>query len=151
MAEALLNFLGKGRFQAYSAGSHPKGTVHPLAVDVLRRSHLPTDKLRSKGWEEFSGADAPPMHFVFTVCDRAAQETCPIWPGHPTTAHWGIPDPVAVEGPEAERERAFNTAFRDLDNRVKLFTSLPIDSLDGMTLQAKLRAIGRGGPTPERV
>jgi len=143
MAEALLNFWSKGRFTAFSAGSHPKGAVHPLALDMLARSHIPTEHLRSKSWEEFSTADAPPLHFVFTVCDRAAQEMCPIWPGQPMTAHWGIADPAAVEGTDTEKRRAFNTAFRELDNRIKIFTSLRIDSLDHLALQQQLDRIGK--------
>ena len=145
MAEALLNHWGKGRFQAFSAGSHPKGQVHPLAIEVLRRTHLPTDNLRSKSWDEFATPDAPPLDFVFTVCDRAAEEVCPIWPGQPMTAHWGIHDPAAVVGPEPERERAFNKAFRELDARLKIFTSLRLEALDQMALQRQLDAIGRFG------
>jgi arsenate reductase len=143
MAEALLNFWSKDRFAAFSAGSHPKGAVHPLALDVLNRSHIPTEHLRSKSWEEFSTPDAPPLHFVFTVCDRAAQEMCPIWPGQPMTAHWGIADPAAVEGTDEEKRRAFNTAFRELDNRIKIFTSLRLDSLDHLALQRQLDRIGK--------
>jgi arsenate reductase len=143
MAEALLNFWGKGRFHAYSAGSHPRGEVHPLALKVLERSHLPTANLRSKSWDEFSTPDAPPLHFVFTVCDRAAQEMCPIWPGQPMTAHWGIADPAAFEGTDDEKERAFNIAFRELDNRIKIFTSLRLEALDQMALQRQLDAIGK--------
>ena len=127
LAEALLNYWGKGRFQAFSAGSHPKGQVHPLALEILRRNHLPTEHLRSKSWEEFATADAPPLDFVFTVCDNAAQEVCPIWPGQPMTAHWGIHDPAAVEGSDEEKERAFNKAFRELDARLKI--SRVFDSL----------------------
>lgn len=143
MAEALLNYWGKGRFRAYSAGSHPKGAVHPLALDVLQRNHLPIDNLRSKGWEEFSTAEAVPLHFVFTVCDRAAQEMCPIWPGQPMTAHWGIADPAAVDGSDADKRRAFNTAFRELDNRIKIFTNLRLESLDQPSLQRQLDEIGK--------
>jgi arsenate reductase len=142
MAEALLNFWGKGRFQAHSAGSHPKGEVHPLALDVLRRSHLPTEHLRSKSWDEFATPDAPRLDFVFTVCDRAAQEVCPLWPGQPMTAHWGINDPAAVQGSDEEKERAFYKAFRELDARIKIFTSLRLESLDQMSLQRHLDAIG---------
>jgi arsenate reductase (thioredoxin) len=141
MAEALLNFWGNGRFQAYSAGSHPKGEVHPLALDVLRRSGLPTEHLRSKGWNEFATPDAPRLDFVFTVCDRAAQEVCPLWPGQPMTAHWGINDPAAVQGSDEEKERAFNKAFRELDARIKIFTSLRLESLDLLSLQRQLDAI----------
>ena len=143
MAEALLNHWGKGRFQTYSAGSHPKGDVHPRALDVLRRNHLPTENLRSKSWDEFAGPDAPPLDFVFTVCDRAAQEVCPIWPGQPMTAHWGIQDPAAVHGSEEKQQRAFQTAFRELDNRIKIFTSLRLELLDRLSLQRHLDDIGR--------
>jgi protein-tyrosine-phosphatase len=143
MAEALLNSWGKGRFVAYSAGSHPKGAVHPMAIEVLERNRLPTDHLRSKSWDEFSAPDAPHLDFVFTVCDRAAQEICPFWPGQPMTAHWGIPDPAAVEGTRAEKERAFNTAFHELDQRIKIFTSLRLEALDRMALQRQLDAIGK--------
>jgi protein-tyrosine-phosphatase len=143
MAEALLNSWGKDRFRAYSAGSHPTGVVHPLALEILERSHLPTENLRSKSWEEFSRPDAPPLHFVFTVCDRAARETCPVWPGQPMTAHWGIADPAAVEGTDEDKARAFNTAFRELDNRIKIFTSLRLEALDQIALQRQLDAIGR--------
>ena len=143
LAEALLNFWSKGRFTGYSAGSHPKGAVHPLALEVLTRAHLPIADLRSKSWDEFATPDAPPMHFVFTVCDNAAQEVCPIWPGQPMTAHWGIADPAAVEGTDEEKRRAFNVAFRELDNRIKIFTSLRIESLDQLALQQQLDRIGR--------
>jgi protein-tyrosine-phosphatase len=143
MAEALLNYWGKGRFQTFSAGSHPKGQVHPLAIEVLRRNHLPTETLRSKSWDEFATPDAPPLDFAFTVCDHAAQEVCPIWPGQPMTAHWGIHDPAAVEGSNEEKERAFNKAFRELDARLKIFTSLRLESLDQLSLQRQLDAIGQ--------
>jgi protein-tyrosine-phosphatase len=143
MAEVLLNYWGKGRFQAYSAGSHPKGEVHPLALDVLRRGHLPTNHLRSKNWDEFATPDAPRLDFVFTVCDRAAEEVCPIWPGQPITAHWGIHDPAAVQGSDEEKARAFNKAFRELDNRIKIFTSLRLESLDQLSIQRQLDAIGQ--------
>ena len=143
MAEVLLDYWGKGRFHTYSAGSHPKGTIHPLALEMLNRSHLPTDHLRSKSWDEFATPDAPRLDFVFTVCDSAAQEVCPIWPGQPMTAHWGIHDPAAVEGPPEERERAFQKAFRELDARIKIFASLRLESLDQLSLQRQLDAIGR--------
>jgi arsenate reductase len=146
MAEALLNFWGRGRFTAFSAGSYPKGDVHPLAIQVLQRNRLPTEQLRSKSWQEFASPDAPPLHFVFTVCDRAAAEVCPVWPGQPMTAHWGIHDPAAVEGTEQEKERAFNKAFRELDARIKIFTSLRLETLDGLALKRQLDEIGR---TPE--
>jgi arsenate reductase len=148
MAEALLNFWGRGRFQAFSAGSHPNGTVHPLALEVLRRNRVPSDEARSKSWSEFATADAPPLDFVITVCDHAAQEVCPVWPGQPMTAHWGIQDPAAVDGSDEERARAFNTAFRELDARIKIFTSLRIDLLDKLALQRELDQIGRRGSVP---
>jgi len=143
LAEALLNYWGKGRFHAFSAGSHPKGQVHPLAIDVLQRNHIPTSSLRSKSWEEFSTADAPPIDFVFTVCDRAAAEVCPIWPGQPMTAHWGLSDPAAVEGTDEEKTRAFNNTFRELDARLKIFTSLRLESLDRLALKRRLDEIGQ--------
>jgi arsenate reductase len=143
MAEALLNFRGTGRFQAFSAGSHPKPDVHPLALDVLRRNRIPLDNPRSKSWDEFATSDAPPLDFVFTVCDNAAQEVCPVWPGQPMTAHWGIQDPAAVEGTDEERARAFNKAFRELDARMKIFTSLRLEMLDRMALKRELDAIGQ--------
>jgi protein-tyrosine-phosphatase len=142
MAEALLNFWGKGRFQAFSAGSHPKGTVHPLAIETLRRHRLPTDHLRSKSWSEFASPDAPPMQFVFTVCDDAAAEVCPVWPGQPMTAHWGIEDPAAAVGSDEVTTRAFTKAFSELDARIKIFTSLRLDMLDRMALQRQLADIG---------
>ena len=142
LGEALINRLGAGTFRGYSAGSHPKGTVHPLALDVLARNGLETGALRSKSWDEFAAADAPAMDFVFTVCDNAAGEVCPIWPGKPVTAHWGIADPAAIDGPEFERRAAFNDAFRFMRNRIVAFISLPLASIDRMSLQAKLKAIG---------
>ena len=142
MAEALLNYWGRGRFVAFSAGSHPKGEVHPLAIDALARNHIPADGLRSKSWDEFATPEAPPLDFVFTVCDRAAQETCPVWPGQPITAHWGVRDPAEVEGTEQEKERAFEMTFRELDARLKIFTSLRLESLDQLSLQRQLDAIG---------
>ena len=143
MAEALLNFWGRGRFQAFSAGSHPKEAVHPLALDVLNRNRIPCEHARSKSWDEFASPDAPPLDFVFTVCDHAAREVCPVWPGQPMTAHWGIHDPAAVEGTDDEKRRAFNTAFRELDARLKIFTSLRLEMLDRMSLQRQLDAIGQ--------
>src|SRR5215831_7137698 len=130
IAEVLLNYWGKGRFRAFSAGSQPKGRVHPLAIEILRRNQLSTEHLRSKSWDEFATPDAPPLDFVFTVCDSAAQEICPIWPGQPMTAHWGIHDPAAVEGSDEDKQRAFQKAFRELDARLKIFTSLRLESLD---------------------
>jgi arsenate reductase len=147
MAEALLTLWGKGRFQAYSAGSHPKGQAHPLALKVLADSHHPTDGLRSKSWDEFAAPAAPRLDFVFTVCGNAAREQCPVWPGRPTTAHWGVDDPAAVEGTEQEKLRAFVRAYGELDARIKLFVNLPLDKLDAMQLKERLEAIGRE-PTP---
>jgi arsenate reductase len=149
MAEALLNHLGRGRFRAFSAGSHPTGRVNPLALATLQRNHLPTERARSKNWEEFATSGAPPMHFVFTVCDRAAQEICPIWPAQPMTAHWGIADPAAVDGSDAEKERAFNLAFRELSARIGIFTSLRIEALDQLALQREINAIGKMQPAQE--
>jgi protein-tyrosine-phosphatase len=143
MAEALLNHLGGNRFRAFSAGSHPNGRVHPIALATLERNHLSTDQARSKSWDEFAGPDGPRMHFVFTVCDRAAAEVCPIWPGQPMTAHWGIADPAAVEGSAERKDRAFNLAFRELSARIGIFTSLRIEALDQLALQRELNAIGR--------
>lgn len=142
LAEGLLRQLGKGRFRAYSAGSQPKGVVNPFAVKVLGTYGYPIDGYRSKSWDEFSGPDAPVMDFVFTVCDSAAGETCPFWPGQPMTAHWGIPDPAAVEGTDIEKEAAFVTAFKQMRNRIEVFTALPLKSIDAMTLGAKLKDIG---------
>jgi len=148
LAEALLNFWGNGRFRGYSAGSQPKGQVHPLSLATLERSHLPTEGLRSKSWTEFSGPDAPSMDFVFTVCGNAAGEQCPHWPGRPMTAHWGVEDPAAVEGSPEQQARAFQRTLRELDARIKLFVSLPIEGLDRMALQQKLRDIGGASTGP---
>jgi arsenate reductase len=142
MAECILERLGAGRFHAYSAGSHPKGRVHPYALHLLRRQNYTTDELRSKSWDEFAAPGAPQLDFVFTVCDNAASEVCPIWPGQPMTAHWGIPDPASVEGTEAVRHAAFADAYRMLANRIGLFVSLPIRSLDRLSLKHKLDEIG---------
>jgi len=144
MGEALINHWGRDRFRGFSAGSHPKGAVHPLTLEVLQRYRLPTRGLRSKSWDEFAKPDSPPLDFVFTVCDRAAAEVCPLWPGQPMTAHWGIEDPAAVEGSDEVRARAFNRAFRELDARIKIFTSLRLELLDRLTLQRKLDEIGQG-------
>jgi arsenate reductase (thioredoxin) len=149
IAEALLNHWSRGRFQAFSAGSHPKGEVNPLALEVLSRNRISVDNLRSKSWNEFATPDAPPMDFVFTVCDETAQEVCPVWPGHPGTAHWGIRDPAAVEGTDDEKARAFNTAFREIDARLKIFTNLRLDQLDKLALQRELDDIGQMQPKPE--
>ncbi|WP_395020886.1 arsenate reductase ArsC [Dongia sp.] len=146
LAEAILNREGKGKFVGYSAGSQPKGQVHPFAIDLLKKLNHPTDGLRSKSWDEFAGAGAPEMDFVFTVCDNAASEVCPVWPGQPMTAHWGLPDPAAAEGSEAERRLAFADAYRQLSNRISIFTSLPIASLDRLSLQRRLEDIGRKFP-----
>jgi protein-tyrosine-phosphatase len=143
MAECILNREGMTRFKGYSAGSHPKGEVHPYAIDLLKSLHYQTDSLRSKSWEEFAKPGAPALDFVFTVCDNAANEVCPIWPGQPMTAHWGVPDPAAAEGNEAERRYAFADAYRMLSNRISIFVNLPIASLDQLTLQKRLREIGR--------
>ncbi|HWG71301.1 MAG TPA: arsenate reductase ArsC [Steroidobacteraceae bacterium] len=143
LAESLLNALGHGKFRAFSAGSHPKGQVHTMAVNLLERTNLPAENLRSKSWDEFAAPGAPPIDFIFTVCDNAAGEVCPIWPGKPMTAHWGIADPAAVEGTDVERAAAFRKALKELETRIKLLISLPIDSLDRMTLQARLRDIGK--------
>jgi arsenate reductase len=142
LGEALLHRLGQGRFRGFSAGSHPKGEVHPLALRALAEAGYPTQGLRSKSWDEFAVPDAPRLDFVFTVCDNAAGETCPLWPGQPMTAHWGIEDPAAVEGTEFQRRAAFEDALRFLRNRITAFNSLPIASLDRMTLQARLHGIG---------
>ena len=142
LGEVLLNELGKGRFRAYSAGSRPKGEVNPMAIETLEAAGLPTAGLRSKSWDEFAAADAPKMDFVFTVCDDAAGETCPIWPGQPLTAHWGIEDPAKVEGTEFQRRAAFEQALRFMRNRITAFINLPLSSIDRMTLTAKLRGIG---------
>lgn len=143
LAESAMNKLGEGRFRGYSAGSFPKGAVNPDALRLLERIDYPTDGLRSKTWEEFSRTGAPVMDFVFTVCDDAAGETCPIWPGHPMTAHWGIEDPSRVEGNDIERERAFVTALRYLENRIRLFLALPFDRLDVLALKAHVHEIGQ--------
>jgi len=148
-AEALLNTLGQGRFRAHSAGSHPRGHVNPWALELLASMHMDTAGLRSKSWDEFAGADAPPMDFVFTVCDQAAAEGCPVWPGQPVTAHWGIEDPEAVAGDEDKRRRAFRAACFALHSRISLFLNLPIASLEPMRLQYELDAIGTdAGETP---
>jgi arsenate reductase len=143
IAECVLNRLGRGHFHAYSAGSHPRGAVHPYALDLLRRQNYAVDELRSKSWDEFAAPDAPPLDFVFTVCDNAAGEVCPIWPGQPMTAHWGLRDPAAAEGTEAEKRLAFADTLRALQSRIGIFVSLPLDKLDKLTLQKRLREIGR--------
>jgi arsenate reductase (thioredoxin) len=143
MAEAILHCKGRPTFTAYSAGSHPSGKVRPEALRQLAMAHLPTDGLRSKGWEEFSGPGTPELHFVFTVCDNAAQEICPVWPGQPMTAHWGVPDPAAVHGTAEEIERVFREAFFLLDRRISLFLCLPLGSLDQLALKREIEKIGR--------
>jgi arsenate reductase (thioredoxin) len=143
MAEGIMNFKGRPQFTAYSAGSHPTGTVRPEALSELRAAQIPTTGLRSKSWDEFSKTDAPKMDFVFTVCDNAANEVCPVWPGHPTTAHWGIPEPAAVTGTKEEIQKAFRDAFFLLDRRIDLFLSLPHGSIDRLSLKKELDSIGR--------
>ena len=143
LAEAILNNRGKGRFKAFSAGSHPKGAVHPLALGLLERKGLPTEGLRSKAWDEFAQPAAPALDFIFTVCDNAAGEVCPVWPGHPMTAHWGQPDPAAVEGTEVDRTNAFRDAFCMLERRIEMLTSLSMASLDQLSLGKKVREIGK--------
>jgi arsenate reductase len=142
IAEVLLNRLGAGHFKGYSAGSHPKGTIHPRTVELLKHSHFDLAGLRSKSWDEFAIPGAPTMDFVFTVCDDAAGESCPLWPGQPMTAHWGVPDPAKASGTEAEIALAFADTYRMLDSRISVFTSLPIEKLDKLSLQARLNNIG---------
>jgi arsenate reductase (thioredoxin) len=143
MAEAILNFKGKPRFTAYSAGSHPSGAVRPEAITRLEAGRMPTQDLRSKSWDEFAKPGAPKLDFVFTVCDNAANEACPIWPGQPMTAHWGVPDPAAVKGSPQEVERAFREAFTILDRRISLFLSLPLTSIDKLALKKEIDKIGK--------
>jgi len=142
MGEALLNHLGKGQFHAYSAGSHPAGAIHPIAIELLQKSRLPVEHLRSKSWDAFSTPDAPQFDFVFTVCDNAAGEVCPAWPGQPMTAHWGIDDPAAAKGSDEEKRKAFFTAFTQLNRRISLFISLPVEKLDRLSLKKQLDDIG---------
>jgi protein-tyrosine-phosphatase len=145
LAESLLNNLAasRGRFHAFSAGSHPAGAVNPFAIELLQKNHLPTEGLRSKSWDEFAQPGAAELDFVFTVCDNAAGEVCPVWPGQPMTAHWGVPDPAAVEGSDEAKRKAFFLAFNQLRNRISLFASLPFDKLDRLSLQKRLDAIGK--------
>ncbi|MBB4040408.1 arsenate reductase [Microvirga flocculans] len=143
LAEGILRKDGEGRFRAFSAGSQPKGRVNPFALKVLDAYGYPSQGYRSKSWDEFTRPDAPQMDFIFTVCDSAAGESCPIWPGHPATAHWGVEDPAAVEGPDIEKEKAFVQAFKYLHNRIELFLNLPLSQLDSVSLHHKLREIGR--------
>jgi arsenate reductase len=149
LAEALINHWGRGRFVGYSAGSAPKGKVHPIALELLKHMKMPTEHMRSKSWDEFEKPGAPKLDFVFTVCDNAAAEACPVWIGQPMTAHWGVADPAAVEGSESDQWLAFRQAFRELESRIKVFTSLPIESLDHVKLQERLREIGESRPTDE--
>jgi arsenate reductase (thioredoxin) len=149
LAESLLNHCGMGRFQGFSAGSFPKGQVHPMALELLKRMNLPSQGFRSKSWDEYAAPGAPPIDFIFTVCDNAAGEVCPVWPGKPMTAHWGIADPAAAEGSDADKAFAFRKALKELETRTKLFVQLPIASLDQMTLREKLRAIGQQPTTTE--
>lgn len=146
-AEAILNREGSGRFRGYSAGSHPKGKINPFTIDLLKQLNYKTDQLRSKDWDEFAKPDAPHLDFVFTVCDDAANEVCPIWPGQPMTAHWGVPDPATAEGTEAERRLAFADAYRMLYNRISIFVNLPLASLDRLSLQKRLDEIGKARAT----
>jgi arsenate reductase len=150
MAEALLEHSGRERFKGYSAGNFPKGAVHPLALDLLENADLDTRELFSKSWDEFAKPGAPETDFVFAVCDRAAGEVCPIWPGNPVTAHWGVADPAAVEGTQAEKRRAFREAYLVLENRIKLFTSLRLDALDRLAVKRKVDEIGHQRVDPSR-
>jgi protein-tyrosine-phosphatase len=143
MAEVMLNTMGQGRFRAYSAGSHPKGVVNRYTIELLEKNRLPTEGLRSKGWEELTRPGSPALDFVFTVCDDAAGEVCPVWPGQPMTAHWGIPDPAAVGGSDAEKRKAFFKAYNQLQHRLSIFVNLPMDKLDRLTLQRRLDEIGK--------
>jgi len=143
LAESLINHWGSGRFRGFSAGSFPKGTVHPIALELLEQMKLPTAGLRSKSWDEFAAPGAPPLDFIFTVCDNAAGEACPVWPGKPVTAHWGLPDPAAVEGSNVEKWLAFRSTLQALENRIKAFVSLPVASLDRVQLKQRLDEIGR--------
>jgi arsenate reductase (thioredoxin) len=145
LAEAYLNTAGRGRFTAYSAGSHPGGKVNPFALELLQKNRIDTAGLRSKSWDEFARPGAPALDFVFTVCDNAAGEVCPLWPGQPISAHWGVQDPAAVEGPEELRRKAFLRAFSELSTRINLLLSLPLDKLDRLVLKKKLEEIGRVG------
>jgi len=143
LAESCMNARGGGRFRAFSAGSHPSGRVNPIAIELLREAGLPTETLRSKNWDEFARPDAPPLDFVITVCDDAAGEVCPVWPGQPTTAHWGVADPSAVQGSDDDRRRAFRVAWSILARRIDLLIALPIDKLDRIALQTRMREIGK--------
>jgi len=146
LAEALINRFGQGKLKGFSAGNHPKGEVHPLALELLQSKGLPTEGLRSKSWDEFAQADAPSLDFVFTVCDNAAGEACPYWPGAPMRAHWGIADPAAVEGSDAQRRRAFMDAYNILEGRIKIFADLPLHTLDRIRLQQLIDEMGTSKP-----
>ena len=143
MAECAINRWGRGKFKGYSAGSHPKGSVHPITLALLRELNYETSSLRSKSWDEFAGPDGPPLDFVFTVCDRAAAEPCPVWPGQPITAHWGVSDPAAFRGSDEQTRRCFFRVYRELENRIKIFTSLRIDALDSFALAQRVAEIGK--------
>jgi len=149
LAEALVNHWGRGKFRGFSAGSAPKGRVHPIALELLKHMKMSTEGMRSKSWDEFEKPGAPKLDFVFTVCDNAAAEACPVWPGQPMTAHWGVEDPAAVEGSETEQWLAFRKAFSELENRIRIFTSLPISTLDRVKLQQRLHDIGKAHSTDE--
>jgi arsenate reductase len=143
LAESLMNRWGQGKFRGFSAGSYPKGEVHPIAIGLLQRLRMPVTDLRSKSWDEFAQPGAPAFDFIITVCDNAAGEVCPVWPGQPVTTHWGVEDPAAVAGTDTEKWAAFRQAFNVLERRIKLFTSLPVDSLDGLALKKRMDEIGR--------
>jgi len=149
LAEAILNHVGKARFRAFSAGSHPGGRVNPYAIELLEKQGLAVADLRSKSWDEFAAPGAPPIDFVFTVCDNAAGEACPVWPGQPMTAHWGIEDPAAVEGSDAEKRKALSRAFTEMNRRISLFINLPLIKLDAMAIKRKLDEIGQLRETGE--
>ena len=146
LAESLLNSLGRGKFRAFCAGSYPKGRVHPMALQLLERMKLPTEGLRSKSWDDYAAPDAPSLDFILTVCDNAAGEACPVWPGKPTSAHWGIPDPATAKGSDSERRAAFAAALKALDARIKRFVALPIESMQPQQLKAAMQEIGRTTP-----
>jgi arsenate reductase len=148
LAESIINKLGKSKFRGFSAGSHPKGEVHPIALALLQQLNFPTEGLRSKSWDEFAAPNSPRLDFVFTVCANAAGEVCPYWPGQPMTAHWGIPDPAAVEGTDVDKSLAFRQAFKSMQTRINLFLSLPLASIDKMRLQQRIDAIGKTPPEP---
>jgi len=150
IAECIINALGRGKFKGFSAGSQPRGAVNPYALELLQRLNYDVSNLRSKSWEEFAASGAPPLDFVFTVCDDAANEVCPVWPGQPMTAHWGLPDPSAVEGSEAERRQAFADTHRMLYQRIGIFVNLPLRALDKLSLQKRLDDIGRMAPSPSK-